>query len=305
MITIPQGSTGNRKYTAVWEDCGFFPQDVDKPEFADHALLLGGQIGVLYLVYIPDAMSPDECTMDFDVSGDARFNPPGQKYFDMADYGGMKLYLYECRTTSVQMADEIHAVLHCGEETISETYTVKEFLDTLIANENQTESADTIALAEAIKDYGSYVQPVLARNNNRVIGKKHAEMDSVHEYDNTDFEAVRVATSEHEADLTPPDDSGIKKVYISLVLNSETILKVYLEPKDGYTGDVSAYLDGGSANVAVKEGKYYIVRTGNIPAHELGTKHSFEVVTGDVSFTFELSPMSYVQKTTVRTQSTR
>ena len=296
-VTIPQGSTGNREYTAVWQKL-FSPKNTDAPEFVYHSLILSGQIGIIFHVYIPGTLTPSSCTMDFDVSGDTSQNAQGQEYFETITDNGYTLYGYKCYINSVQMADEIHATLSYSGGSITETYTAKTYLD-VIAGSDEFPS-DLRELARCIKDYGCYVQPVLADYNKWEIGKKHAAMDSAYDYNDSDFTSADNGTKEHAVICDVPDDSGIKDVSFALVLDSETAIEIYLAPKDGYTGSVGAYVDGGSENMAVKKSGEYVVSIGNISAHLLGMTHTVSIVTQyenmqEVSFEVKLSALSYVQ----------
>ena len=297
--TIPAGSTGNREYTATWTKNGFTPQDPDTPEFAYHSLILSGQIGVIFHVYAPEGASSKDYCMYFDVSGDKSQNTQPVNPFETLNEDGYQFFGFKCYINSVQMADDIHATLSYGDnESITETYTAKRYLDSLIADTAQ--SADVTALGKAIKDYGCYVQPVLADENGWTIGKKHAAMDSAHEYTDSDFTDAETATNDYAITCTVPEGSGIKDVSFALVLDSETAIELYLASKDTYTGNVAAYVDGGSKNMAVRKGSEYVVSIGNISAHKLGTTHTVSITTQydnmqEVSFEVKLSALSYVQ----------
>ena len=192
------------------------------------------------------------------------------------------------------MADEIHATLHYGDGlTITQTYTVKTYLDIVAGNE--TLSDDLRELARRIKDYGCYVQPVLADHNSWDIGVKHASMDCEYLYDESDFTTVQEATKDYAISRDDSDGSGIESVTFALILDSETAIEIYLAPKDDYSGNVAAYVDGGKTNMAVKKGGEYVVSIGNISAHKLGKTYTVNVVAGEASFDVRLSALSYVQ----------
>ena len=284
---------GNLTLYAKWTE-GFSPTDESEPQFVYHSLILSGQIGVMFYVYIPENVAPESCTMDFDVSGDISQNNPGQTYDKTITDSGYTLYGYRCYINSVQMADDIHAELTCGDETITQTFTAKEYLDGLIADESEPEYSR--ALGRAIMNYGSYVQPILADYNKWVIGVKHRKMTSADAYTASDFTNTMNAVAGHAISRDIPDDLGIEDIQFSLVLDSETAIKLYLTSKDGYAGSVCAYLDGNeSANMAVKKGRDYVVEIGNISAHKLADIYAVKIVTGNVEFTVKVSALSYVQ----------
>ena len=294
-VTIPAGSTGDREYTAMWKKNVWTPSNENTPEFAYHSLILSGQIGVIFHVYVPDgAVSKDYYTY-FDVSGDKSQNTQPVYPFEEFTEDGNKFFGFKCYINSVQIADEIHAVLNYGEgKTLEHTYTAKRYLDSLIADTTQSE--DVTELGRAIKDYGSYVQPVLAAENHWEIGKKHASMDCEYTYDKSDFETVSNDTKDYAIVRNVPEGSGIKNVSFALVLDSETAIEIYLTSKDGYNGTVVAHVDTNTTdNMAVKKGSEYVVSIGNISAHLLGKEYTVNVATEDVNFDVKISALSYVQ----------
>ena len=213
-------------------------------------------------MYAPEGASSNDCYVYFDVSGDKSQNTQPVYPFETITEGSNSFFGFKCYITSVQMADEIHAVLKYGGKTVKHTYTAKEYLDDLIADTTQPE--DAVELGKAIKDYGCYVQPVLADT-------------SVVYY------------------VRQMEESEIKSMSYALVLDSDTAIEIYLVPKEDYAGDVVAYVDDGTENMAVKKNGEYVVTIGNIPAHKLRGLHSVEVVTGESGFSFGITPMSYVR----------
>ena len=293
-VTIEKGSTGDRSYTATWTQSSWTPSDENTPEFAYHSLILSGQIGVIFQVYVPEGTSSKDYCMYFDVSGDKSQNTQPVYPFEEFTEDGNKFFGFKCYINSVQMADEIHAVLNYGDDkTLDYTYTAKRYLDKLIADTTQSE--DVTELGRAIKDYGSYVQPILAAENNWEIGKKHAKMDAAYDFDDTDFKTVSNDTKDYAIVCNVPEGSGIKNVSFALVLDSETAIEIYLTSKDSYTGTVIAHVDGGTENMAVKKGSEYVVSIGNVSAHLLGKEYTVNVATGDVNFDVKISALSYVQ----------
>ncbi|MBR0247767.1 MAG: InlB B-repeat-containing protein, partial [Synergistaceae bacterium] len=284
--------TGDLVLTAKWK---FAPSDSNKPQFAYHSLILSGQIGVIFHVYVPEgAVSKDYCTY-FDVSGDKSQNTQPVYPFEEFTEDGNKFFGFKCYINSVQMADEIHAVLNYGnDKTLDYTYTAKRYLDSLIADTTQSE--DVTELGRAIKDYGSYVQPILAEENHWEVGKKHAKMDAAYDFDDTDFETVSNDTKDYAIVCNVPEGSGIEDVSFALVLDSETAIEIYLASKDGYTGTVCAYIGTNTTdNMAVKKGSEYVISIGNVSAHLLGREYTVNVATGDVNFDVKISALSYVQ----------
>ncbi len=143
-------------------------------------------------------------------------------------------------------------------------------------------------------------KPVLASHNGWEINKHHAAMTQANDYSDTDFTATDTATQKYAITKTLTDSSGVDDVKFALILDSETTIEICLTPKDDYAVEISAYLDGGNINMAVKNGNNYTVSIGNISAHELGKTHTLEITTkypdaDSDSFTVTISALSYVQ----------
>ena len=302
-VTVRTGTTGNLAYTANWQKNAFSPKDSAIPEFAYHSLILSGQIGVIFHVYAPEGLASKDFCVYFDVSGDKSQNTQPVYAFETMTEDGKNFLGFKCYINSIQMADKIHAELHykntnASEQTITHDYTANQYLSYIIGDTTQAD--DTRELGRAIMDFGSYVQPVLAKENGWEISKDHAEMTPANDYDDTYFTATQTATQSHALTNTLTDSSGIDEVKFALMLDSETTIILCLIPKSDYNGEVSAYVDGGNINMAVKYGDYYTVSIGNISAHELGETHNIEITTQypnaeSDSFTVNISALSYVQ----------
>ena len=280
-ITIPQGTAGNLKYTANWEEL---------PYFAYHSMILSGQIGVEFYAHSPNGWDGTKLSAVFTVGGNSY---PEQIYDPEleAEIDGGHYYGFRCYISSVQMADEIQAVLkYDNEEVETETYTAKEYLDGLIADTSYP--ADTIALGRAVKNYGSYVQPVLAETNGWTINEDHKKMDSVDAYAESDFETVRTAVAGHEI-FKDIDGTGVSEIKYTLCLNADTAIEVLLTPESGKS--ISNVKVNGKVNGAELDGKYRVEIAG-ISAHKLGNVYTITgSAGGSRDFTVKVSALSYVQ----------
>ena len=280
--------TANTTVTAVWEDAE------TKPEFKVHSLLLGGQIGVNFFMELPEIEGVDynDSYMEFTVKGKTTTDSFDSNH--RSEKGGY--YGFTCRVNSVQMADEITAVFHYGDGlTVSQTYSVAQYMQAFEDVSSQYD-AKIVDVINAMADYGHFVQPFLAGQNNWTVGVDHALMDyhKTSEYSESIVEEVANAVADHEI-VRDTGDSGIERVTFSLYLDTETSIYVYLYVKEGYDGTVSATLDGGTQNVAEKiSDNQYRVRINNIAAHLLGNKHNIVVNAGG-NFTVTVSALSYVR----------
>ena len=267
-----------------------------KPSIKGHTLLLSGQIGVNY--YIDLSMLTDaereSATMEFTVNGKTTTDT-----FDAGctDPKTNKYYGFTCYINSVQMADTITAVLHYtqnGEDkTITETYSAVTYMDSVLAHSDDY-SPNTVALVEAMFDYGHYVQPFLADHNNWTVGVDYAETWKWNDIDFTDSDvaAAKAAVAGY-AISRDTGDSQIEAVTYSLNLESETAIRIYLRVKDGYTGPVTATLGGNSIECVKQQDGRYRIEIAGISADELGDTYNVTVSAGG-EFTISVSALSYV-----------
>ena len=78
-------------------------------------------------------------------------------------------------------------------------------------------------------------------------------------------------------------------------MDSETAIKVYFKPADGYTGSFSATIGSGTENVAEpqSDGRYMVVIP-NIRAQQLGTTYTITATTDSGTAVSKISGLSYV-----------
>jgi len=310
-LNVMQGETAvdvtNNRFTMPAGDVtvsATFKETATEPEFTVHSLLLSGEIGVNFFMDLPEIGGVDYSTsyMEFVVSGkDGKTTTDPYDATHKSQSG--KYYGFTCYVNSIQMADEITATFHYtqgGEnKTVSHTYSVKDYLDT-IATGNY--SAEMKALGVAIGNYGYYAQTYLSGLHGFSLGTDHASMPSGTGYSDADFTAAKTGTGSY-AIVRDTGDSGIEKVSYSLVLDSSTGIYLYLKPASDYTGDVTAVIGNGTENVAVKQsdGRYRIHISG-ISAHMLADMYTVTVTAG-TNFEIRVSALSYVD-TMLKSEST-
>ena len=268
------------------------------PEFnPGHALVLDGQIGVIFYVKLPEDpginYNDKNCWMEFDIRGDKSNNPQPldtRSRLNFTDADGIRNYAFVCYINSAQMADTITATLHYGDnESISQESSADAYLTGMM----DKFTGVVHDLMVAIKDYGHYVQPMLANANGWKIGELFLEMTGVNVYTAQDIENVRIASAPY-AIVRNTGSSLISSVGFALKLGSTTSILLYLNVPSGYTGNVAAYLEGSSQNIAVKKSAtQYLVELNDIPAHELHKTHRITVKAGS-SFEVRVSALSYV-----------
>ena len=254
---------------------------------------MSGQIGVIFYVELPEidgvTYTPENCWMEFDVNGDTTTNEP--QYFDPATYDAQyNDYHFVCYISSVQMADPITATLYYGDgQKVTHDYSVDEYFNTIL--DKTSTSQEMRDLANAMKDYGHYMQNYLARRNNWEIGTRHLAMDYANLYTSDDIAEVKELVKDY-AIVRDTGNSGIAKVEFALELDSETIIDVYLIPKQDYTGTVTAYLDGKAVDLEYSNGEY-LLKIPGVSAHLLANMYTISVEAGE-KFDVKVSALSYV-----------
>ena len=277
-------------------------EPADPPEFKSYKAVLEGQIVLYFYALLPenDGIDYTNSYVTFKVLNDTTYNQP--QYFDpeitmQGKYG--TYYGFKCYLTSIQMADQITAVLHYGDGyTVEKQYTLKQYIDKLYSASSG--SPALINILEAMKDYGYYAQIALEEYNGWTLGVDHTLMDCVNVYTAADVEKTRQAVKTY-AMVKNNSGTGVKSVGYNLALDSDTTLKLYLRPADGYTGNIFAYSRGvvgitdENVNLAVKQpdGRY-LVEISGIPAHKLDYMNSIHVTTDKGDFDIKVSALSYV-----------
>ena len=269
-----------------------------EPTFAAHNLVLSGQIGVNFYMDLR-ALSDAECVgtyMTFTISGKGSVSSE-PVYFDESMLNSDVLYYkFTCYVNSIQMADTITATYHWfengAEKTVSEDYSIKQYISTFDAKKESFD-ATTVALVHALADYGHYVQKFLSQNRGWQIGKDYAEMD-LYYAENYDIEAIKTAVVDYAIVKDDRTNGDLTAINYSLLLDSETAIKVYFTPSSDYTGTPAVTVDNQSYT-ATKTGRQWVVVIPNISAHKLINSHVVVFATTNGTATVTVSALSYVK----------
>ncbi|MBQ3447631.1 MAG: hypothetical protein IJG37_08320, partial [Synergistaceae bacterium] len=308
----------------------------NKPEFFKkddktiHSLALGGLIGVDFYAYIPETGFED-CSVTFKI-GDEEQTVTVSDTVDHAEYTHPDytdtFHRFTCRITSVQMADEITATLNYtaanaqganvgdGPEPFTvegdtDSFSAVKYLDAVLADGSGA-SANLIALAKAIKDYGYYAQQSLADYHGWTIGDEetnaHKAITKSDDAEITvnDVTANTLSTNKITITRSKAENSSFGEVTYSLLLDDEVEIELNV-PYTGQADTVTATIDGTAlTNNPVKNAdNVYTINTGGIPAHLLGTAKGIVLTagTGDEAETCTVSVSGYSYVHSVLSQS--
>ena len=287
-------------YDNAWSAFGGHIWIVKKvPKFATHSLVLSGQIGVNFYMDLRPLSDEERVGtyMTFTISGKGSV-PSEPVYFDASQMNSDALYhKFTCYVNSIQMADTITATYHWFEDgvekTVSEDYSIKQYISAFDAKKESFD-ATTVALVHALADYGHYVQIFLdANNDNWSVGKDYAEMD-LHFANSYDIDTIKTAVSGYAIDKVNNTGGDIETITYSLVLDSETAIKVYFKPSGDYTGTPTVTV-GDQSYTATKTGGRYVVVIPKISAHQLINPHTIVFTTTNGTATVTVSALSYVK----------
>ena len=202
-------------------------------------------------------------------------------------------YGFTRNVSSIQMADTITATFHYGPGwTVTNSYSVADYVQDF-EEEKEDHNDATVNLVYALADYGHFVQPMLANARGWVPGKDHAVMPGHTEsYSDDEITNATEAVSRFAAKFNAAG-SSINVTSMYLALDSSTTLVLKLTPADGYMGDVTYSVDGGTPeNAAVLDDGRFKITLPDITAPRLGQAYSIRIqASGEDSL--EVSPLSY------------
>ncbi len=264
------------------------------PEFKESNLTLSGQIGVNFYLDLSSLTDAEKNAsfMEFTVNG----KTTKDTFDETCKNQTGDFYGFTCNLTSVQMADTIKAVYHYGnKQKVEKTYSILDYINKVESN-SKLYDENTLTLVHSIADYGYYVQPWLAANNNWTVGTDHAQMEK-HYVDSYDFNTIKSDAEKYKRVLDL-GTSDIEMISYSLSLQTETTLNVFVKPKENYTGDAAIKItkDGEATSfTAVKQSDgRYLISIPNISAHHLGETYVITTITANGTATCSLSALSYV-----------
>ena len=214
------------------------------------------------------------------------------------DLNGNGYFGFTCNLNALQLADEITAVFHYdangAEQTVSQVFTAEGYLNALL--DDGTISDEVKALARSLLDYGYHSQVFLSKLENRTVFADHTQV-STHFTDAwSDEQVADILKALSDQEFLRGRSRNISSVSCSLILDSVTSIYLYVTPAEGYTGAVSALLDGVSVPVTQEADGRYLVAIPAISADRLGDTHHIEILTdGAEPMTVQLSALSYVK----------
>ena len=229
-------------------------EPVEGPAFVNEALDLRGEIGVVFYLYLPELEGVEYNRVDFWIKEGEHESVLSQSVaYGKEDRDDNALlytdwYNFHCYMTSIEMADQITAILYYtvnGEErTLTrEPYALKDFFDKYDANKDKYPEVMQNAI-EAVADLGYYAQ-ILAQHKlihgeevpAWILGEDHVEMDKFyHTYSTADVEAAKAELADYEFsyELQDPNKTLPFRFRYALQMDTTTVMNLYLAPRPGF-----------------------------------------------------------------------
>ncbi len=270
---VSETVTGHAAYEATWiRDYGI--------KFSSISTSLGGDIAMNFYVEIPvEVMNNPNAAMKFTYAGREVIVPLSEGVVSVKN--GVTRYRYSCPIASKFMADTITAQVidETGAISKSKSMSVRSYCDWIIANYSDEA---TVNLMKAMLNYGASAQVLFDYNVEDLANVNLAEADKV----------LTAADASAFAHSRSGSEDGIKPVSYTLLLDSETTIRVYFQLTGDKTIDEYTFaVDGETVTPVEKDGRYYI-ELRNIAAHKLDVMHTFTC--GGI--TIRYSALSYVNQ---------
>ena len=289
--------TDNTTVTALYEASS------SEPKFKNYSLTLTGQIGLNVFLDLPevDGASYDDSYVEFTVDGRRSGRTVVVKLDpNFRDKNTGKYYGFTLPLSSIEMAQNVTATFHYrlndADSTVTKDgITVESYIIAWLKESGITETDR--ALAEALADYGHHAQLFLSQTNKWTLDSDYTAMNTV--FTNTYNEN---AIKQNLGGYTLSKylgSSAVTKASVSLSLESETTLDIWLTAADGteFSG-VEVQRGVGAVYTRIEPesvGGRWRVRITGIRAQDLGDVITVDGNTGDsMRFSVTASPLAYI-----------
>ena len=256
-------------YTAVFDE--------QEKLIVAHSLSLKGNIGVNFYYHIPSKY--DDLTLTFQYRGEEA----------TAELTPVAIQSYNYRATfsvaAREMTEPITATLRSGDEIINvHDYTIRDYADMIMNNEEKY-GEKMVHLAKAMINYGGRAQIFFDYKTDDLANR------GIEDYQVASTDDMVVPAFDKDALNQQLEPYGLSYYGASLVLKTETSLKLYFKKLDNYSGNVTAKINGKETELIPNSTSYVVVDVADIPSSSIG--NIWDITIGDV--TFQYSATNYIQ----------
>ena len=266
-----------------------------------HALSLTGDIGIIYNLYLAKEVLNDKgAKVVFYAPGESTSEVLVSKGVKKTDKYGLDYYGYTCEVHSSQMTGEVRAkvVLSNGTESEQFPYTVKEYADIIIANNNNNaEYTRVTPMVKAMLNYGGYAQKYFnydpsAPLANKDLTAEEKDVSSVNVADLAKYASVKQGAA----------PEGISYKSATLILTSKTTIRYSFRLAKGH--DISEFTFKNGNQVLTPyhlSDDVYCVEIPDVASSELDNMYT--VTVGDFSVTYGALTYAYNKLKTETTET--
>ena len=238
-----------------------------EPVITGADLVLDASLDFRFYVALPTDFDSTGARMVFTIR-DRNYDIPFDDAKTSADTATQGQKIFSCPVYSIEMAEPVAAVFHYTKDSQAKTATltasIKDYLDKLTAQTGNPEKL--VNLIAAVRNYGHYIQPYLARLHSFTVGDggyaaMPAATESLTPATAQDLEPYKTKWTRYDPDL-------LESVNYYDTFDTKTFLNVQVKLKSART--LTATVNGAAVEVTELGDNVYAVRTPGIAANNLG-----------------------------------
>ena len=267
-------------------ECGQYVDGIGA-KLAGYSLSLTGNIGVNFYMELSDKILADkDAYMQITLpNGTVTKVPVSEAQPNTEIKKGTTYYRFPCEVASYEMTQDIKAQMFDGNGKVGKeyTYTVRDYAQYIVTHNSYQDAAP---FAVAMLNYGASSQKYFDKEVDE-LANKYLTDDEQEIPDRFDGYIDKFTPKKAE------DDVLGQLAGLNMVLESETTLNIFYEPKEGIDVSKLTFSVDGKEVTPEKRGQYYILSLENIKANELGTSKTFTVTDGTNTLNGDYCAMMY------------
>jgi len=263
---------------------------IEAPQFySNHGMVLGGDIGVRFVVAFPSGYDTSNCYVEFSISDGRTEIVPYSK--TTAYPNDPRVRYFVCHINALELADTITAILHYdNDKTIQNSYSAMRYIQYVRTNYSGNDNyTHWVKLVNSLQDYGHYLQ--LSGWTDNYEHEAIPISDDLYALSSVHIQGVLNQVDGYGIKKNGLVDSGINStVKVALALTSQTELRVSVKLNSGVqmvsTDCTERVIDGET---------YYMFSVKDISPADFGTEQTITIQTNLGTATVKVSVLHYVK----------
>jgi len=264
----------------------------EDPLLIGYTLSLDGDIGANFYMQLSSALANSETAYMQFTMADGTMQTIPVKDAERAVVNDISCCVFRCDVPAKNMTDTITAQIINGNTAYEEyRYTVKEYAEYLLANQNNPEYAEAVPMVKAMLNYGSYAQIYFNHNTNNLANDTVYMTDEEKDVSSVTADTLAEFNYQYEQKCDSVRFEGA-----SLDLLSKTTLRLWYTADEETIHDfnVTYYQDDTEKAVKViRSGQYYYIDISNISAKDLDCQFFINFANDDSEWYSWYSVMAY------------